>query len=319
MTSYLRLRSALVVAAIGHGLIALALRTMPPPARPTVRATRQEVTVEVDTPATPPLDPSESAVPPVRTATTRSSITRATEASGSRGSEVVTSADANVQRAEPSWSFDPMLHPPTDLGLGSRWKGALGAGPPTDGVPARPQNQARESARAMERSIRAELAASDVERGLGRAGPLVSAAHRAASSAGAPETGATTLEVECDAAGAVTSARAEDKAWNEVATALVDEMKGKALRVPRGARGLRARLRVVAERALPSGARGRTSLGALPDDVPGSSRACDGQGITRRCVNGMPVGITSASHDTSDIGAKPSRVVHVQLVGEVEI
>jgi hypothetical protein len=33
----------------------------------------------------------------------------------------------------------------------------------------------------------------------------------------------------------------------------------------------------------------------------------------------MPVGVTNAQHDTSNIGAKPTRIVHVQLLSEAEI
>jgi hypothetical protein len=174
-------------------------------------------------------------------------------------------------------------------------------------------------ARAAERSMRDELAAHDLAIGLGRGGPLVSAAHEAASSPNAPDVGATTLEVDCDAAGAVVTARADDRVWGDVAKSLVRAMNGKTLRLRRDAHGMRVRLRVVAERTLPSGSRGSSSPGALPDDVPGGGKACDGEGITRRCVAGMPLGATNSQHDVSNAGAKRARSVHVHLLSESEL
>ena len=153
-----------------------------------------------------------------------------------------------------------------------------------------------------------------------RASVLVSAAREAASSPRAPDVGSVTLDIACDAGGVVRTARADDRAWNDVGAALIRAMSGKTVRVRDGSRGLRARLRIVAERTPPSGNGGSTSLGAVPDDVAGSAnRACEGTGWTRRCVAGMPLGVTSAEHDSANAGAKTTRVVHVQLLDETEI
>jgi len=57
----------------------------------------------------------------------------------------------------------------------------------------------------------------------------------------------------------------------------------------------------------------------VPDDVAGGGRVCEGTGVNRRCVAGMPLGVTSSNYDVSDIGAKPSRVVHVRLLSETEL
>jgi hypothetical protein len=227
---------------------------------------------------------------------------------------------------ESSWSFDPIRRTSSDLGIGSHWRsvvaeGAAGAQSGTRSAPppSAPGETVRDRSRAIDRSMRDMLTARDVSLGIGRAGPLVSAAHEAASTSSAPEVGATILEVECDSRGTVVAARAEYRSWNDVAGAVVRRMAGKTLRVPHGARGLRARLRVVAEKALPSGSHGSSSFGAVPDDIPGGNQACDGNGIHRRCVAGMPVGGTTAEHDTSNVGSKPTRIVHVQLLGETEL
>lgn len=226
---------------------------------------------------------------------------------------------AAVQQAPRS--FDPLQRPAVDLGVGSHWRSVAGTGAgvaAADDEPSVKTSDSRETARAIERSIRESLTARDVELGLGRAGPLVSAAHDAASSPEAPEIGTTILEVESDAAGNVVAIRSDDRAWSQVAAAVVRRMAGKPLRVRTGARGVRARVRIVAERALPAGGHTSASPGAVPDDVAGGSKACVGQGVTRRCIAGMPVGVTGSAGDTSNIGAHPTRVVHVQLVAENE-
>ena len=65
------------------------------------------------------------------------------------------------------------------------------------------------------------------------------------------------------------------------------------------------KLRIVAERTLPSGtSRTAGAVGAVPDDAPGGERVCDGEGIARRCVAGMPVGGTLTGHGTSSLGVR---------------
>jgi hypothetical protein len=204
---------------------------------------------------------------------------------------------------------------PVALGVGDYWKQvARGDGPTANRSPASP-------AHTTDRILRDSLESHDRALGLGRGGPLVTAAREAASPAFAPEIGSATLEVEADAAGNVLTARAvaasaDWGAWNDVGRELVRRMAGKPLRLRDGARGLRARLRVIAEHSKPSGERGSSSPGALPDDVPGADSACEGVGAERRCVAGLPLGFSSSTQDLSNLGAHPIRVVRVQLLDE---
>jgi len=206
------------------------------------------------------------------------------------------------------FTFDPVQRARFDLGLGSAAR--LLPGPP---------RRASEGKSASDRSLREALTARDLGLGLGRASVLVSAAREAAASPLAPDVGVTTFEIDFDAAGMVRGAHVDDCAWTEVATALVHAMSGKTVRMRTGARGFRAHVRVVAERTSPSGNGGTTRVGAVPDDVPGAGKACEGTGWSRRCIAGMPLGVTSAEHDSANAGAKASRVVHVQLLDETEI
>jgi hypothetical protein len=163
------------------------------------------------------------------------------------------------------------------------------------------------------------LAQRDVALGLGRGGPLVTAAREAASAPDAP-LGTTILEVDWNASGSVVAARADDRAWGAVAAAIVRGMAGKPLRVRPGAGGMRARLRVVAELSLPAGTRGTSSPGAVPDDIAGGKlKVCEGEGATRRCLAGMPVGVTGSVADVSNFGASRLRVVHASLLSEAAL
>ncbi len=334
MTRALRLRSAFVWAVASHGLVALLIRSVPstPPRASAIVTPPQEIAIEHEPVLSEPGAASEETPSTLRGP--RADAPRQDRALGAAerrvGAEVraesspspAASGEDPTAAADSSWTFDPMQRSANDLGIGSHWKSVVveGAGTAKNApAPRTEAEQARETARAIDRSMREMLTASDVERGLGRAGPLVSATHLAASSPGAPEVGVTILEVESDASGTVVSARSDERSWNDVAATVVRNMAGKPLRIRPGGRGLRARLRVVAERTLPAGSRGTTSAGAVPDDVPGGSKACVGQGATRRCSGGMPVGVSGAAGDTSNIGAKPIRVVHVHLVSESEL
>ncbi len=211
---------------------------------------------------------------------------------------------------------------PIDLGIGTYWKGvAMGAAS---------QPQATDDAnapappRSTDRILRDQLDAHDRSVGLGSAGPLVSAAHAAAAASLAPDVGVATLDVECDGKGEVVdvhvvAANADASAWNGVARELFHRMSATRLRVPAGARGVRVRVRIAAERALPSGDMGETNLGAVPDDAPGGNRVCEGKGIQRRCIAGFPIGITKSGSDVVNANARASRVVRVQIVDETTL
>jgi hypothetical protein len=166
--------------------------------------------------------------------------------------------------------------------------------------------------------MRDELHQHDVEMGLGASGALIAAAHDAAVPSIAPDVGAATFEIDCDATGRITSARvveagADAAAWNDVAQRIVHLMASKPMRVPPGARGIRTRLRVVADRTLPAGESRGVRNGATTDD------ACDKSGGQSRCTAGLPAGVSGSWGDLSNIGAKRSRIVRVQLLSEAGI
>jgi hypothetical protein len=54
-------------------------------------------------------------------------------------------------------------------------------------------------------------------------------------------------------------------------------------------------------------------------DPARSMGACEGEGSTRRCLAGMPVGVTSSVGDISNTGAQLFRIVHAQLLGEAAL
>ena len=219
-----------------------------------------------------------------------------------------------------SWSLARPA--PYDLGIGTYWKtfAAANSDQPSSvssGEPSKP------SSPSLDQTVRDALDARDRAVGLGREGPLLSAAHEAASPSFAPDVGSAELDIESDSTGHVVSAHVvsasgEVSAWNDVARELVRLMSSKSLRPPRNGRGLRTRLRIVAERTLPSGAAYALSAGpAVPEN------ACVGQsdprlaGLGRRCLTGLPTG-AKQTFDLSDVGAKPSRVVRVHFLGEAE-
>lgn len=208
-----------------------------------------------------------------------------------------------------AWSFSPTG--PMDLGIATSWRSVL----PASSAP-RPPPSADELGRNGDfaRRLSDDMRAHDVATGHSIAGPLVSAAHEAASPRLAPDVGSATIEIDSDASGAVIAARVVDASgdrarWDDVAEEIRRSMAHKPLRVPAGAHGVRAHVRIVAERTLPSGERTSVRPGAAPDEV------CDDSGPTRRCGAGMP-GAGGTWGDVTNFGAKRSRVVHVQLLDE---
>ena len=82
-----------------------------------------------------------------------------------------------------------------DLGIGTYWKNvALGSGPPSSS-PSPIDSSRPAGSPSPERLLRDALDAHDRALGLGSEGPLVSAAHEAASPAFAPDVGSATLEI----------------------------------------------------------------------------------------------------------------------------
>ncbi len=211
---------------------------------------------------------------------------------------------------------------PPNLGIGDYWK-SVALGPPiaapADDAP-RPSRPPLPTALQL---IRDSLSADDHARGLGAAGPLVAAAHEAASPSIAPDVGDALFDVVCDRDGQVVDvhvagASGDISAWSDVAREIAKTMASKRMHVPHGAAGVRARIRVRAERALPSGEQRAPTPGAVPDDAPGSEPQCAGKGWSRKCQGGMPVG-ASTTFDISNIGARRSRIVHVQILSEAPL
>jgi hypothetical protein len=160
-----------------------------------------------------------------------------------------------------------------------------------------------------------ELRAGDQERGLGASGPLVSAAHEAASPSIAPDVGEALLDVVTDSEGkvvdvSVAGASGERSVWSDFAHEVARQMGSKRLKVPPGARGVHTRIRVRAARVLPSGGSPSVSAGVVDPE------GCTGdQGLSRKCFDG-PIRQVGGRFDLSDVGAKPRRVVHVRVEEE---
>jgi hypothetical protein len=116
----------------------------------------------------------------------------------------------------------------------------------------------------------------------------------------------------------VASALPDVRSWSAAKDEIARLLATKKVKLAPGARGLRARLRVLAERKGPSGDATQVSAGALPDDVPGADPVCvKGFALGRKCLDGMPVGATGRLADLSNVGAKPTRAIHVQVLSAI--
>ncbi len=326
----IRFPSAFTAALCAHAAIALALvlfEGRPRGAREIAPAPIDELVFvnEEPVPATPA--PPAPAPEPAPVVTHAGSVAprRASAARAIADEPAVDPATATQEATTPppanssEWSLN--ARPPVDLGIGGYWKSVASAGPPpASGSAVEPPADGER----MNRVLRGALDARDHELGLDHSGPLVSAAREAASLAGAPETGIATIEVDADATGRVTaanvvSANGDAAGWSAVARELVGLLAAKRLQLPHGARGLRAHVRIVAERTLPSGTQTARSPGAVPDDVPGQDPQCVGEGAQRKCNAGMPVGVTQSLGDLANLGAKVIRIVHARILGEVTL
>ncbi len=77
---------------------------------------------------------------------------------------------------------------------------------------------------------------------------------------------------------------------------------------------MRASLRVVVTPNVPVGA--TTAPGAVPDDAPGGRKACEGTGLARRCVAGMPLGLSVTGGEIASAARSVLHKVRVELLGE---
>jgi hypothetical protein len=140
----------------------------------------------------------------------------------------------------------------------------------------------------------------DDDLGLGSGGPVVSAAHAVPVEALVSIDGAGTFDVLTDPSGRVVSVRvadvtSDDPEWQKVARALLAQLAGHTLRVPRGANGVAVRMRVEVIARMPSGAKAGHSV---------TPYAGGGEG---------PGAYGGLRGDLSDIGASPVRTVHARI------
>ena len=314
-----RLRSTFVLALGLHAGMGLALRALVPPLSRQVPVARPSppdelIVVTEEAPIAPPTPAPTSGTEAPEPAPLHPRV------------EPRSTARVNVGAPSPAPTVDFALAPPADpsarpaapavpveLGVGEYWK-QVAIAPGASAATAEPPPAAPP---APGRILRDALEASDHARGLGPSGPLVSAAHEAASLPVAPDVGAAIFEVEADgdgkviAAHVVASAHADVGAWSDVARELVSLMASKRIHVPRGAHGYRAVLRITAERTLPAGEKRTVSPGAVPEG------ACIGEGISRKCPDvGLPLGVGGTWGDLSNFGQKRMHVVHAQVLDE---
>lgn len=153
----------------------------------------------------------------------------------------------------------------------------------------KPMTKEEAIAAKLDASIKGTLDAKDQVIDGGYGGPVVSAAHVAASGIHAPQVGYATFDIETDGKGLVTTVKlvdyGGDLGWQHVQKELQTNLETQRLKVPTGANGVHVRVRVDADMKLPSGAK---------------------QKITPQ---GLGFGF-----DLSDIGAVKHRVVAVKLV-----
>ncbi len=305
-----RFPSALVAALCAHAALLVVLAAHRPVARESAATATTDDVFEVSEEPPPPLaPPTAEPVGATAVATVDAVVAKARTRARSPAAKEPTALDVVPEPpGPPSPRADAA---PVALGVGDYWKQVAMAG-------GRAGIERAEATLSIEDSVRGPSDARDRAMGLGAAGAFVSVAHDAASPSLAPDVGTATLEIECDATGTAVSARVVSAdgdlgAWNDVARELVRLATSKRAKLPHGARGLRAQLRIVAERALPSGEKRTIGAGAAPDDV------CEGTGLNRRCTAGMPVGVGGTWGDLANIGAKRSRVVHVRVIDEAAL
>lgn len=153
------------------------------------------------------------------------------------------------------------------------------------------------AAKKLDAQLKGALDAKDTENGSGFGGPVVSAAHAAAGPSSV--LGWATFDVSTDSFGTVTRVKlvdwgGDEKQWQGVAKDLDAAMGGKKLKVPTGAGGVSVRVKVSAAMKLPSGA-------------------------SKPLTPFVGAGSVGGEFDVADIGAKPKRMVAVQIVAESRI
>ena len=176
-----------------------------------------------------------------------------TDATGPTESEPGSPAPfpAIPERGDESWMFSPIGQSPMNLDLSIAQRSLVGGGEGArEGAPN--AGQVSTSGGLVE-----GLAQHDVDMGMGRGGPVVSAAERAAKVPDAPLEGSATFEVAVDASGHVNvhlgDVTSDHEGWARVASAMGGMVDTRRLRIPAGAHGLHVVVRVTAKVQYPNG------------------------------------------------------------------
>ncbi|HEY4015325.1 MAG TPA: hypothetical protein VGM06_18400 [Polyangiaceae bacterium] len=164
------------------------------------------------------------------------------------------------------------------------------------------------------------LDAHDVEVGLGRGGPVITALENAAASEAAPFEGAATFDFAIQSDGhvsmAVLDATSSLEDWNKVGEATRKALDPKAVRIPPGARGWHVVVRVEAKVQFPNGL-DPNKLGARFTASPtGVTFAATGKVCSVRVTAGLTLVPITGGCDPSNIGVRPLRVVHGHATAE---
>ncbi len=240
------------------------------------------------------------------------------------------------------WSLSPRAHEPragvtsvpVDLGIGPKLSFRLA---PTYSQGDAPGEQstlaaAKADSRRVQEAVRELADAHDVTIGVGRGGAAVSAAREAARGDFAPVSGTTLFEVTVDSNGVtwagVSNAQSDYDGWQKVAVEIASRLRGKALRIPEGSRGLRFQIEVNARvvevdgSRAPKGTKAEVIVGeknGLLTRLPGAyssggGRICQYQ-VAIVPIPQMPLSI-GGSCGFEKLSTKPMRVVSARLVSE---
>jgi hypothetical protein len=158
------------------------------------------------------------------------------------------------------------------------------------------------------------LDAHDVEVGLGRGGPVITALENAAASDVAPFEGAATFDFAIHSDGQISMALLDATSsledWNRVGEATRKALDPKAVRLPPGARGWHVVVRVEAKVQFPNGL-DPTKLGTKFTTSPtGLTFAATGKVCSVRVTAGLTLVPIMGACDPANIGMRPLRVVH---------
>ena len=234
---------SLLMAAGLHGILLTTAWRTRPPAAPSPPATPLTTEFEVSLDAPSPELPAPEAAP--LAAARALPALRADRAARGSGEPIAPSLETGPDTAQPapgaSASPAPEVfaeRPKIDLGLDGSLTRQLLLNPPRDR-----ENSGRPSVGLLKEG----LDARDAARGLSRSSPAIQAAYRAAGHA--PPDGLAVFDVRADASGNVVSVTlvsfgSNEERWRRVAGALQAQLKKRRLRVPPGAGGLLARLRI---------------------------------------------------------------------------